>query len=92
MNCIQCGDIHGEWDDESEMNEPYFILGVCFFCRIEIEEENNKNQVISKMQVKEFIQMTNAHIILDSICDRCKKVERIRLKIGEELPKCSNCP
>lgn len=43
------------------------------------------------MRVKEFIQMTSDHIILDSICDRCKKVERLILKIGQDLPECTKC-
>lgn len=43
------------------------------------------------MKVQEFIQMTNTHIILDAVCECCTKIERLRLKIGEKLPKCSNC-
>lgn len=43
MICTECGEDHDEWTDDLEMTEPYFIMGVCFFCRIEIELEITKS-------------------------------------------------
>lgn len=43
------------------------------------------------MKIKEYLQLTKTHLLFDAICEHCKNEERIRLKIGEELPKCSNC-
>lgn len=40
--CLECHDYHEEWD--KSWQEPYFIMGVCFFCRAEMINDN-KNKI-----------------------------------------------
>ena len=47
--CVECGDECDDWDSK-DWEEPNLIMGVCFFCRIEIHEENKKKETIKKNQ------------------------------------------